>query len=88
MAKKKFRPYDPQARVELPGDLRQYLPSDQQVFLIEDLVETLDLTPITSVYEQGDGRGQPPYHPVLLSKLLLYAYGEGETSARQIMRKT
>lgn len=88
MAKKTFRPYDPQARVELPGDLRQYLPLDHQVFLIEDLVEVLDLTPITSVYEQGDGRGQPPYHPVLLTKLLLHAYCEGETSSRTIMRKT
>ena len=47
-----------------------------------------DLTPITSVYEQGDGRGQPPYHPVLLSKLLLHAYCAGETSSRVIMRKT
>jgi transposase len=88
MAKKTFRPYDPQARVELPGDLRQYLPLDHPVFLIEDLVESLDLSPITSVYEQGDGRGQPPYHPVLLSKLLLHAYCEGESSSRVIMRKT
>jgi len=88
VAKKRFRPYDPQARVELPGDLRQYLPRDHQVFLIEDLVESLDLRPITRVYEQGDGRGQPPYHPVLLTKLLLHAYCEGETSARVIMRKT
>jgi transposase len=88
MAKRKFRPYDPQARVELPGDLRRYLPADHPVFLIEDLVEALDLTPITSVYERGDGRGQPPYHPVLLTKLLLHAYCEGETSSREIMRKT
>ena len=88
MGKKKFRAYDPQARVELAGDLRQYLPRDHQVFLIEDLVESLDLTPITSVYERGDGRGQPPYHPVLLIKLLLHAYCEGETSSRTIMRKT
>jgi transposase len=88
MAKKVFRAYDPQARVELPGDLRQYLPLDHPVFLIEDLVESLDLSAITSVYEQGDGRGQPPYHPVLLSKLLLHAYCEGETSSRVIMRKT
>jgi transposase len=88
VSKKTFRPYDPQARVELAGDLRHYLPRDHQVFLIEDLVESLDLTPITSVYEQGDGRGQPPYHPVLLTKLLVHAYGEGETSSRQIMRKT
>src|SRR5713226_4984143 len=88
MGKKKFRPYDPQARVELPGDLRQYLPPDHQVFLIEDLVESLDLSAITSVYEQGDGRGQPPYHPVLLTKLLVHAYCEGETSSRKIMRRT
>jgi transposase len=88
MAKKTYRPYDPQARVELPGDLRQYLPRDHEVFLLEDLVEALDLTPITSVYEQGDGRGQPPYHPVLMTKLLLHAYCEGETSSREIMRKT
>jgi transposase len=88
VGKKTFRPYDPQARVELPGDLRHYLPRDHQVFLIEDLVESLDLTPITCVYEQGDGRGQPPYHPVLLTKLLVHAYCEGETSSRTIMRKT
>jgi transposase len=88
MAKKTFRPYDPQAPVALPGDLRQYVPADHQVFLLEDLVETLDLSPITSVYEQGDGRGQPPYHPVLLTKLLVYAYCEGESSSRRIMRKT
>ena len=88
MAKKTYRPYDPKAPVELPGDLRQYLPADHQVFLLEDLVESLDLTPITSVYEHGDGRGQPPYHPVLLTKLLVYAYCEGESSSRRIMRKT
>jgi transposase len=88
MGKKRFRAYDPQARVELRGDLRQYLPADHPVFLIEDLVESLDLRAITSVYEQGDGRGQPPYHPVLLTKLLLHAYCEGETSSRTIMRKT
>ncbi len=88
MSKKKFRAYDPKARVELPGDLRRYLPRDHAVFLLEDLVEALDLMPITSVYEQGDGRGQPPYHPVLMTKLLLHAYCEGETSSREIMRKT
>jgi transposase len=88
MSKKKFRAYDPEARVELEGDLRRYLPRDHAVFLLEDLVGVLDLTPITRVYEQGDGRGQPPYHPVLMTKLLLHAYCAGETSSREIMRKT
>jgi transposase len=88
MGKKRYRAYDATARVELPGDLRQYLPRDHAVFLLEDLVEALDLTPITSEYERGDGRGQPPYHPRFMTKLLLHAYCEGETSSREIMRKT
>jgi transposase len=82
------RPYDPTAPVELRGDLRTHLPTDHLVFLLEDLVDQVDLTPITAVYEQGDGRGKPPYHRVLLTKLLLYAYCTGETSSRVIMRKT
>jgi len=32
-------------------------------------VDTLDLEPIFDVYEQGDGRGQPPYHPAMMVKL-------------------
>ncbi len=85
---KKYRPYDPAATVELVGDLRGYLPSDHLVFLLSDLVDELDLRAIVGMYEQGDGRGQPPYHPVLLTKLLVYAYCQGVTSSRQIMRKT
>ncbi len=87
-AAKKYRAYDPAATVELAGDLRGYLPSDHLVFLLSDLVDELDLGAIVGVYEQGDGRGQPPYHPVLLTKLLVYAYCQGVTSSRQIMRKT
>ena len=85
---KRYRPYDPAAVVELRGDLRGYLPEDHLVFLLDDLVDALDLGAITGVYEQGDGRGQPPYHPVLLTKLVVYAYSQGVTSSRQIMRKT
>jgi len=85
---KRYRPYDPAAVVELRGDLRGHLPEDHLVFLLDDLVDALDLRAITGVYEQGDGRGQPPYHPVLLTKLLVYAYSQGVTSSRQIMRKT
>ncbi|MGH2411213.1 MAG: IS1182 family transposase [Chloroflexota bacterium] len=88
MAQRRFRPYDPAAPVLLPGDVREYLPPDHLVFLLSDLVDELDLGPITRSYEQGDGRGQPPYHPVLLTKLLLYAYCDGVTSSRQIARRT
>lgn len=88
MAARGFRPYDPDAPLPLPPDLRQWLPPDHLVYLLSDLVDHLDLTPILAVYAQGDGGGNPPYHPVLLTKLLLYAYCEGVVSSRQIARKT
>src|SRR5215213_5825683 len=88
MAKRAFRPYDPHQPLPLPPDLRQWLPADHQVYLLGDLVDQLDLAPILAVYEQGDGGGNPPYHPVLLTKLLLYAYCQGVVSSRVIARKT
>ncbi len=40
---KRYRPYDPAAVVELRGDLRGYLAEDHLVFLLDDLVDALDL---------------------------------------------
>src|SRR5918997_1066885 len=88
MAKRVFRPYEPARPLPLPPDLRQWLPADHMVYLLSDLVDHLDLSPITSVYDQGDGGGNPPYHPVLLTKLLFYAYSQGVVSSRAIAAKT
>ena len=88
MAPGVFRPYDPAQPVPGPADLRQWLPVDHPVFLLSDLVDELDLGAITAVYHQGDGGGNPPYPPVLLTKLLLYAYMHGIVSSRAIAAKT
>ena len=88
MAKRVFRPYDPDRPLPLPPDLRQWLPPDHAVYLLSDLVDHLDLSPITAAYDQGDGGGNPPYHPVLLTKLLFYAYCQGVVSSRVIAAKT
>jgi transposase len=73
MAKRMFRTYDPDRPLPLPPDLRAWLPPDHTVYLLGDILDQLDLTPILASSEQGDGGGDPPYHPVLLTKLLLYA---------------
>jgi len=36
----------------------------------------------------GDGRGQPPYHPAMMVKLLVYAYCTGNPSSRKIEQAT
>src|SRR5262249_22418558 len=48
----------------------------------------LDLSAIVASYDEGDGRGRPPYHPALMVKLLLYAYCVGLPSSRKIERAT
>ena len=88
MAERVFRPYDPQQPVPGPADVRAWLPADHAIYQLSDLVDALDLSAITGSYHQGDGGGNPPYHPVLLTKLLVYAYSEGVGSSRQIAAKT
>jgi transposase len=88
MAERVFRPYDPSRPLPLPADLRDWLPADHTAYLVSDIVDQLDLSPITSVYDRGDGGGNPPYHPALMTKLLFYAYARGVVSSRVIAAGT
>jgi len=85
---KTFRSYDMNQQLLLPPDLRQWLRADHLALYISDLVEALDLSGILNVYEEGDGRGRPPYHPALMIKLLLYGYCSGKLSSRKIEQAT
>jgi len=86
---KTFKPYTPDQLLLLPPALQDWLPEGHLALFISDVVdEALDLTPILATYETGDGRGQPPYHPALMVKLLLYAYCTGKPSSRQIEKAT
>src|SRR6185503_590890 len=85
---KTFRSYDMNQQLLLPPDLRQWLPADHLALYISDVVESLNLAGIFNAYEEGDGRGRPPYHPVLMVKLLLYGYCTGRMSSRKIEQAT
>lgn len=86
-SRKRFRPYDPDAPLAMPVCLREWLPEDHLVFLVSDVVETLDLRAIYAYYER-ELRGQPPFDPRLMVKLLIYAYTVGIPSSRRIEKKT
>lgn len=85
---KTFRASKVDQRLLLPPDMRQWLPEGHLALFVLDVVSQLDLTEILKVYEDGDGRGQPPYHPVMMVTLLLYAYCTGKPSSRRIERAT
>ena len=81
---KTFKPYDPDQQFLLPPDLRSWLLEGHLALFVSDVVDTLDLSEIFRDYEQGDGRGQPPYLPAMMVKVLLYAYATGKPSSRKI----
>ena len=85
---KTFRAYSIDQQILLPQDLRDWLPDGHLAVFVSDVVDQLDLTAVFAAYEQGDGRGQPPYHPTMMVKLLVYGYCVGVTSSRKIERAT
>ena len=83
---KTFRPYDLSQLLLLPPDLREWLRPDHLALYVSDIVEQLDLSAILNDYEEG--RGQPPYHPQMMVKLLLYGYCVGKLSSRKLEEAT
>jgi transposase len=83
---KTYRPYVPEQDLLLPPSLRDWLPEDHLAFFVSDLIDQLDLSAILAVYEDEE-RGYPPYHPVMLTKVLVYAYCVGVFSSRKIQRR-
>jgi len=80
---KGYRPYLPDQDLLLPPSLRDWLPEDHLVYFVSDVVDQLDLSAIHAWYGE-EKRGQPPYDPVLMTKLLVYGYCTGVFSSRRL----
>jgi len=83
----KFKSYDPNQLFILPPDMKDWLPEDDLVYFIMDVIRSLDLGPIYQTYDNSKG-GQPPYHPMMMVGLLLYAYCIGLPSSRKVENAT
>src|SRR5215467_11131352 len=83
---KAYRTYVPEQDLLLPPSLGDWLPENHLAYFVSDVVDQLDLSAIESVYE-AEERGQPPYHPGMMTKILLYGYWVGVFSSRQIQKK-
>jgi transposase len=83
---KTYRPYCPDQMFLLPPSLQDWLPENHLSYFVSDVVDQLDLSEIESYYEKDD-RGQPPYHPRMMTKILVYAYCVGIFSSRKIQKR-
>jgi transposase len=69
----------------LPPSVRELVPEGEAAHFVRELVrEELDLSGILDTYEEE--RGFPPYHPVMMTALLMYALTQGVRSSRKIAR--
>jgi transposase len=78
-----FRSYEPDQLLLLPEDMREWLPEDHLAHFVRDVVAELDLSEIFSRYDGSKG-GHPPYHPTMMTGLLIYGYCVGIRSSRRI----
>ena len=83
---KTYKSYLPDQDLLLPPSLRDWLPENHLAYCVSDVVDQLDLSAIEAVYEEED-RGQPPYHPRMMTKILLYGYCVGVFSSRRIQKR-
>ncbi|MFQ6052571.1 MAG: IS1182 family transposase [Candidatus Hydrothermarchaeota archaeon] len=81
-----FIPYQQSQLMLLPLDIRDMIPKDHLVYVIDAIVERLNLTSIYEKYKNTEG-GRPSYHPRMLLKVLFYAYAIGVRSSRKIAAK-
>jgi transposase len=83
---KGYRSYEPDQDYLLPPSLRDWLPENHLAYFVSDVIDNVDLSAMDEVY--GDERrGQPPYDPRMMTKLLVYGYCVGVFSSRRIERR-
>src|SRR5512140_53547 len=82
---KTFREWKVEQAWLLPPSVLELVPAGDPAHFVRDLVrDELDLSAILDTYEEE--RGYPPYHPVMMTALLLYAFTQGLYSSRKIAR--
>jgi len=78
---KKFKEYQQNQPYLFPPSVLDWLPKDHPAHFINEVVDGLDLSAIYGDYVL---KGQPPYNPTMMVKVLIYALTKGIRSSRKI----
>jgi transposase len=82
-----YRAYQPEQSYLLPPSPSDWLPEKHLAFFISEVVDEMDLSAFYGRHEESDPRGNQPFHPAMMLKLLIYAYATGTFSSRRIAQK-
>jgi transposase len=85
---KGYRPYTPKQAFLFPPSPTEWLPDDHLAHFVMDVVAQLDLSAIHRRCQSTDPRGTQPYHPLMMTSLLVYGYCVGVVSSRKIEKST
>ncbi len=85
MPDNRFKPYFQNQMRLLPLDLSEMIPKDHLVRVVDKVVESLDASYIKSLYSGG---GAPAYDPIMMLKVVIFAYSTGIYSSRKISEAT
>lgn len=75
------RSYNNKGGLLFPPYLGDFLPEEHLAYLVDEVVDSLDLS---ALYRKVAPVGNPSYHPLLMVKVLFYAYAVGIYSSRKI----
>ena len=75
-----FKEYN-QKQLSLPIDLESLIPANHMVRVINSAIDQMNLEPLFDKYPGG---GRSSFHPVMMTKLLVYAYSDKIYSSRRI----
>lgn len=80
----KYRKYDQDQTKFIHINMREMLGEDTEAVIINDIIESLDLS---SIHDRYDELGRPAYNPKIMLKLLVYGYYMGYFGGRPIYNR-
>jgi len=78
-----FKPYLQHQTMVLPPSVEELIPSNHMVRVVNRTIDGLNLEPLLATYKGG---GSSSYHPLMMVKVLVYAYLSKVYSSRYIAK--
>jgi len=83
MKKQIYKPYNQNQPMLIPLNLEEMVPVDHLVRQVDEIINRIDTSELDKQYKGG---GTSAYHPVMLLKVILYAYSQRIFSSRRIAK--